>query len=295
LNYATNGTGAPATNRISTVQEGPGAYPISYDNAGNLTADNSAGATYTYDGASRLKTASTATSSYEYDGDGWRVKQVAGGVSTFYPWSSVFGQPVLELNGSGGVERAYVFSSAGQRVALQKGVSFYWVHTDHLGSSHKLTDTSGNVAYTAEYDPHGNLRFESGTATLTTRKFTGYERDAAQLDYAQARTYSYRLSGNVEGPLNYAEEEAWAGPGSAPAQWLPKQLTEIGRLHSGPERFEAGMLWVDLFQNAQTGACQFAFALFERQFNLGQAQGRHLADVQLPPLQQVGEQGLRLV
>jgi RHS repeat-associated protein len=192
LNYANNATGAPATNRLSGIVEGPLNYAVSYDNAGNLTADNSTGATYTYDGASRLKTASTATSSYEYDGDGWRVKQTVGSTSTFYLWSSVFGQPVLELNGSGGVERAYVFSSAGQRVALQKGVSFYWVHTDHLGSSHKLTDTSGNVAYTAEYDPHGNLRFESGTTTLTTRKFTGYERDAANLDYAQARTYAYR-------------------------------------------------------------------------------------------------------
>jgi RHS repeat-associated protein len=193
LSYTNNATGAPATNRLSTVQEGPGAYPFSYDNVGNLTADNSTGATYSYDGASRLKTASTATSSYEYDGDGWRVKQTVGSTSTFYLWSSVFGQPVLELNGSGGVERAYVFSSAGQRIALQaSNGSFYWVHTDHLGSSHKLTDTGGNVAYTAEYDPHGNLRFESGTATLTSRKFTGYERDAANLDFAQARTYSYR-------------------------------------------------------------------------------------------------------
>lgn len=96
------------------------------------------------------------------------MKQVANRTSTFYLWSSVFGQPALELNSSGSVVRAYVFSSSGQRIAQQaSNGSFYWVHGDHLGSSHKLTDTSGNVAYTAEYDPHGNLRFESGTTTLT--------------------------------------------------------------------------------------------------------------------------------
>lgn len=82
---------------------------------------------------------------------------------------------------TGNVVRAYIFSSSGQRIALQSGVNFYWVHGDHLGSSHKLTDTSGNVAYTAEYDPHGNLRFENGTTTLTTQKFTGYERKAKEV------------------------------------------------------------------------------------------------------------------
>jgi RHS repeat-associated protein len=121
------------------------------------------------------------------------VKQTANSTPTYYLWSSVFGQPALELNSSGNVVRAYVFSSSGQRVALQaSNGSFYWVHGDHLGSSHMLTDTSGSVAYRAEYDPHGNLRLETGTTTLTTRKFTGYERDAANLDFAQARTYGYR-------------------------------------------------------------------------------------------------------
>jgi YD repeat-containing protein len=192
LNYTANGTGAPATNRINTITEGVN-HTVGHDSSGNLTSDNSTGATYTYDGAARLATATTATSTYEYDGDGRRVKQAASGASTFYLWSSVLGQPALELNSSGGVVRAYVFSSSGQRVALQaSNGSFYWVHGDHLGSSHMLTDTSGNVAYRAEYDPHGNLRLETGTTTLTSRKFTGYERDAANLDFAQARTYGYR-------------------------------------------------------------------------------------------------------
>jgi RHS repeat-associated protein len=55
-----------------------------------------------------------------------------------------------------------------------------------------MTDTSGTMVYRAEFDPYGKLLYEwSSPANLNTRKFTGYERDAAtNLDYAQARMYS---------------------------------------------------------------------------------------------------------
>jgi RHS repeat-associated protein len=54
-----------------------------------------------------------------------------------------------------------------------------------------MTDSSGNMVYRAEFDPYGKLLYEwSSPANLNTRKFTGYERDAAtNLDYAQARMY----------------------------------------------------------------------------------------------------------
>ncbi len=101
LNYATNPSGAPSTNRINNTG-------YSYDAAGNMTSDGVIN--YTYDGASRLKTAG-ANNSSEYDGDGRKVKGVSGGYSIFYLWSSVLGEPVVELDGQGGVYRAYVYSS----------------------------------------------------------------------------------------------------------------------------------------------------------------------------------------
>ena len=45
------------------------------------------------------------------------------------------------------------------------------------------------MVYRGEYDPYGNLVYEWGSAGLNTRKFTGYERDATGLDYANARMY----------------------------------------------------------------------------------------------------------
>ena len=186
LTYATNASGAPATNRINNSG-------YTYDNAGNVTNDGSLA--YAYDAAGRLKTAGT-NNSCEYDGDGRKVKQVSGGYPLFYLWSSVLGEPVVELDGSGGVYRAYVLSSGGQMIAVQSyDGGFYWLHTDHLGNGRKLTNSSGTVIYRAEFDPHGQMLYEwqsSGQTYLNSHKFTGYERDwATNLNYAKARTYNH--------------------------------------------------------------------------------------------------------
>ncbi len=186
LTYATNASGAPSTNRINNSG-------YTFDNAGNVTNDGSLA--YAYDAAGRLKTAGT-NNSCEYDGDGRKVKQVSGGYPLFYLWSSVLGEPVVELDGSGGVYRAYVLNSGGQMLAVQSyDGGFYWLHTDHLGNGRKLTNASGAVIYRAEFDPHGQILYEwqsSGMTYLNSHKFTGYERDwSTNLNYAKARTYNH--------------------------------------------------------------------------------------------------------
>ncbi|MCI0335933.1 MAG: hypothetical protein L0226_00005, partial [Acidobacteria bacterium] len=151
------------------------------------------GWTYVYDGANRLKqaTAGGGTSTYGYDGDGMRVRQTAnGGTPLYYVRSSVLGQVVMEVNSSQGVYRTYVY--AGKKLVAERSQdgNFYWVHTNHLGNERWLTDVNGNSAYRGEFDPYGQLVYEWGTTVLNSRKFTGYERDAATgLDYANARMY----------------------------------------------------------------------------------------------------------
>lgn len=54
INYATNASGAPSTNRILNFN---GTISYSYDNAGNLTQEGST--TYSDDAASRLKEVGT--------------------------------------------------------------------------------------------------------------------------------------------------------------------------------------------------------------------------------------------
>ncbi len=69
LNYDTNATTAPATNRIQSVTENGQTQPFYYDNAGNTTAGD--GMTYAYDAANRLTSVNGgALGQYGYDGAG---------------------------------------------------------------------------------------------------------------------------------------------------------------------------------------------------------------------------------
>ncbi len=114
-----------------------------------------------------------------------------------YSWSSVLGEPVVELDGSGGVYRAHVYGPGGQLLGLQANdYQFYWVQGDHLGSARRLTNGSGTEEYRAEFDPHGQLLDEwapDGKLYKNSRKF-GYERDwTTKLDNAKARMYASKV------------------------------------------------------------------------------------------------------
>jgi RHS repeat-associated protein len=105
----------------------------------------------------------------------------------------VLGQVVFEVN-QNMVLRAYV-NAAGKVIAQQsRDGQFYWLHTNHLGSGTKMTDTEGVVKTRMELDPYGQTLLEwssSGDTYINTKKYTGYERDEATgLDYASARIYS---------------------------------------------------------------------------------------------------------
>jgi len=188
-NYAVNGTGAPATNRLTDVN----GVPYSYDAAGNLTNDGTI--SYTYDAANRMKTSNGGQSLYYYDGDGHRVRRDFPGTSPlFYVWSSVLGQVAMEVRPQT-VVRAYVYMG-GSPVALQNwDGTFVWIHKDHLGSTSLLTKTDGSVACKTHFDPYGHqvmLWVNPVGGTSISQGFTGYEKDnPTGLYNAQARMYSY--------------------------------------------------------------------------------------------------------
>ena len=68
-----------------------------------------------------------------------------------------------------------------------------YVHQDHLGSTAVVTDSAGKVVFERTYDPWGNFRTSTGTAT-TDRLFTGQRFDAATGQYYyNARYYDPTL------------------------------------------------------------------------------------------------------
>jgi RHS repeat-associated protein len=113
-----------------------------------------------------------------------------GGAAVYYVYSLQLGQVAMEVNVAG-VRRAYVYAG-GKQVAQQSvDGQFYWLHTNHLGSSRAMTDVNGNLVYKGQFDPYEQALLEWGSASLNTKKFTGYERDGATgLDYAGARMYN---------------------------------------------------------------------------------------------------------
>ncbi|MBI5140831.1 MAG: RHS domain-containing protein, partial [Nitrospirae bacterium] len=95
-----------------------------------------------------------STTLFAYDGSGMRVKKTAAsGASTVY----VSG--VLEI--ISGVKTKYVFAN-GMRIARVTGAGTasirHYYHKDHLGSTLAITDKTGAVVWSSDYEPYGLAR-----------------------------------------------------------------------------------------------------------------------------------------
>jgi len=167
-----------------------------YDAAGNLTYDGVHH--YFYDAESRVSqvdgTANCvgSTACYFYDALGRRVQKTVGGIETDYLYDTS-GNVVTEFNNDcqtmcWSVGYAYL---NGEIVAQYSASTTFFVHQDHLGSSHILTDVAGdstpadcNAFYPfGEQDPS-----ICASSNATTHKFTAKERDSeSDLDNFGAR------------------------------------------------------------------------------------------------------------
>ena len=104
------------------------------------------------------------------------------------------------------------------RTPVEKDLYFF--HPDHLGSSHYITDTQGQLFEHLEYFPYGETWVEESTNTQRTPYlFTGKELDEeTNLYYFGARYYDPRTS-------------VWQSPDPLLAQFLPTGKSEYdGRL-----------------------------------------------------------------
>jgi RHS repeat-associated protein len=163
-----------------------------YNANGNLTykTDASGSWTYTWDYENRLKQASKSggvTVTYAYDALGRRIQRTssAGGTTKFvYDGADV----VRDLDGSGATIADYLNGPGiDNKLRQTASGSVSYFATDHLGTTRALTDASGNVTSTLNYDSFGNVT--SGSAS-TRYTYTGRELDAdTGLMYYRARWY----------------------------------------------------------------------------------------------------------
>lgn len=169
-----------------------------YDNNGNTLSrikDATDQIVYRWDDQNRLIGANVTTSTgthylgYRYNHDGIRVASIVDGQETRYliDANQPYAQVVEEYTPGGTVQASYVYGHdliSQNRSGLQ---SFY--HVDGLGSTRALTDASGNVTDTYNYDAYGNL-IESIGSSVNNYRYTGEQYDPNLGDYyLRARYY----------------------------------------------------------------------------------------------------------
>jgi len=163
------------------------------DNNGDTT--HSGANSFSYDSENHLMAMNAGAVTLVYDGDGNRVAKTVGSVTTRYLVDDVnptgLPQVVDELVG-GAVTRQYTYGldriSENQFVSGAWTPSFYGV--DGGGSVRQLTNSSGTVTDSYEYDAFGNKVNSTGT-TPNNYLYRGEQYDTdLSLYYLRARYYN---------------------------------------------------------------------------------------------------------
>jgi RHS repeat-associated protein len=165
-----------------------GGIVYTYDANGNLTG-TTAGQSFTYDVFNRMTQAvgTGGTATYTYNGNGMKIQRVGPDGTTRYYYDSI--RSIWETDGIGTMTAELdrdIFGNLLSRLDSSGTRRYY--HTDGLGSTIVLTDTTGNFAAGMLYDVWGNVR--ASTADVGKYRFTGSEMDTASGFYhMSARFY----------------------------------------------------------------------------------------------------------
>jgi len=131
----------------------------------------------------------TATGSivkYAYDGLGRRIQKDVNGVKTNYVYDNE--DIVAEYNTSNVLQATYLHGPGiDEPIRMTRGGQDYYYHADGLGSITELTNSTGAVVQTYEYDAFGNIVeqtparrsfSEGGGALVNPFTYTGREFDS---------------------------------------------------------------------------------------------------------------------
>ena len=164
-----------------------------YDANGNVVrrSDGTDTRRFVYDSTNRLVGANDGTTStqFRYDWAGNRVGAEQDGVATRYVVDAAapLARVLDEVAHDGSLSAHYVFGDG--LVSQQRGTTTSYYHQDGLGSTRALTDATGVVTDTYEFDAFGNQTESSGT-TQNDFRFVGEQRDGSLGDYdLRARRY----------------------------------------------------------------------------------------------------------
>jgi RHS repeat-associated protein len=170
------GSATPTVTATVTATTTCSAIDYTYDNNGNLTTESRCGAaaTYTYDSDNRLTSvvAGGVTTSMVYDYDGNLVQKTVGGQVTRYVYADG-PAPVEEINVTAGTTKDFIQSN-GRTWGVMEATSNTYYHHDAIGSVVALSNDSGQVTDTYEYEPFGKVLEHQGTSQNDYQFVGGY-------------------------------------------------------------------------------------------------------------------------
>ncbi len=112
---------------------------------------------------------------YTHNGDGYLVKSVVNGITTYYP-STAYQEEETKIT--------KYYSLGGQKVAMRTNGVLTWLVTDHLGSTNVTANADGSLQSEMRYRAFGETRYTNGI-TPTDYRYTG------QLQQAEVGLYFY--------------------------------------------------------------------------------------------------------
>ena len=160
-----------AANRILTAVSPTGRTTYVSSNVGNrISMTNSGGTTsYTYDSENymtKAKLLNGTNATFIYNGKHRRVIREGSAITyTGFVFDGEY--PLLEVDSTNTVQAVHTADPQGYgaEVSQHRGSSSYYYHFDGLGSTDRMTDSTGSVVNSYLYDAWGNVLTSSGSAT----------------------------------------------------------------------------------------------------------------------------------
>ena len=172
---------AAGSNRLLSLTDGTGTRSLSYDSSGNITGDTRLDGTvfaYDYDHAGQLSEVTRSGSTdvtYLHDNLGHRVAKLSNvpGIASAHYLHGLAGGLLAEASTTGVTTTEYLWLDGLPLVLITDANTasprIHWVHTDHLGTPQKLTDSTGAVVWDAVATPFGERASVTGSLTQPLR------------------------------------------------------------------------------------------------------------------------------
>jgi len=191
----------PWTYNRNNELESYGGVTLLYDENGNmLSGPTDAGdLTFVWDIENRLSevrdSSNNFIATYYYDPFGRRLRKDVAGTRTYFVYSD---EGLIGEYDSAGVEiKTYGYKPDGlwttDPVFMKQGGEYYWYHNDHLGTPQMMTDRTGAIVWSAEYDVFGRADVLVA-AVENNLRFPGQYYDAeTNLHYNWMRYYDSQI------------------------------------------------------------------------------------------------------